>query len=135
MTAAARNAYAPLASAWACGAALLLSACASVTTPQPPATTAPIAPPPATTTPPPPPVRTPPPTALSFSSLAGWADEDHLAALNAFRAGCGVAKEPAMVRVCGLARDTMIRDEASARAFLEANFRPEPVGDEGLLTA
>ena len=40
-----------------------------------------------------------------------------------------------MVRVCGLARDTMIRDEASARAFLEANFRPEPVGDEGLLTA
>jgi len=130
MTAVVRNAYAPLASAWVCGAALLLSACASVTTP-PPATTGPVAPPPVTASP----TGAPTPTALSFSSLAGWADEDHLAALSAFRAGCGVAKEPAMARVCGLARDTAIRDEAGARAFLEAHFRPEPVGDEGLLTA
>lgn len=40
-----------------------------------------------------------------------------------------------MARVCGLAKATVIEDEPGARAFLEANFRPEPVGDEGLLTA
>jgi membrane-bound lytic murein transglycosylase A len=115
-------------------AALLLSACASVTTPTPPIATGPTssAPPPATTASPRP---ASPTAALSFSSLAGWGEEDHLAALNAFRAGCGVAKEPAMVRVCGLARASAVQDEPGARAFLEANFRLEPVGDEGLLTA
>jgi membrane-bound lytic murein transglycosylase A len=80
-------------------------------------------------------VTTLPPTALSFASLAGWATEDHLAALNAFRAGCGVAKDAALARVCGLARAGAIQDESGARQFLEANFHPEPVGDEGLLTA
>ncbi|UAL10673.1 murein transglycosylase A [Caulobacter segnis] len=124
------TAFAPLALA-----GLLLSACASVTTPLPPATPVPTPPPPPSTTVAPPPSTTPPPTALSFSSLAGWGEEDHLAALNAFRAGCGVAKEPAMVRVCGLARGSAVQDEPGARAFLEANFRPESVGDEGLLTA
>lgn len=116
-------------------AALLLSACASAVAPPPPVATDPTRPAPSTTVPPPPPATNPPATAMSFSSLAGWTDEDHLAALNAFRVGCGVAKEPAMVRVCGLARNTAIQDEAGARAFLEANFRPEPLGDEGLLTA
>ena len=113
--------------------ALLLGACAS-TTGTGPVATGPAPPPPA-------PPTTPPPSAvLTFSSLAGWADEDHLAALGAFRTGCGVAKDPAMSRVCGLARATAIEDEQGARAFLEANFRLEPVvqdggGDEGLLTA
>ncbi|MBO9546015.1 MltA domain-containing protein [Caulobacter sp.] len=114
-------------------AGLLLSACASAITPTPPVATGP-APPPPTSGIPSPPVL-PPPTALSFSSLAGWSEDDHLAALNAFRAGCGVAKDPALARVCGLAKATVIQDEQGARAFLEANFRPEPVGDEGLLTA
>jgi membrane-bound lytic murein transglycosylase A len=121
-------AFAPLALA-----ALLLSACASAITPTPPIATGPTPPPPTSGIPSPPVL--PPPTALSFSSLAGWSEEDHLAALNAFRAGCGVAKDPALARVCGLARNTVIQDKAGARAFLEANFRPEPVGDEGLLTA
>lgn len=111
-------------------AAMLLSACAS-TAPSASAGLGAVAPPPATVSPPAP--STSP--ALSFSSLTGWGEEDHLAALNAFRAGCGVAKEPAMARVCGLAKATVIQDEPGARAFLEANFRPEPVGDEGLLTA
>lgn len=112
--------------------ALLLSACASSVTP-PPVTTGSSLPPATTVTPPP--SATLPPTALSFSSLAGWSEEDHLAALNAFRAGCGVAKDPAMARVCGLARSAATQDEQGARLFLETNFRPEPVGDEGLLTA
>jgi membrane-bound lytic murein transglycosylase A len=129
------TAFAPLALA-----ALLLSACASAVAPPPPVATGPTPPPPGATVPTPPPATTLPPTALSFSSLAGWADEDHLAALGAFRAGCGVAKDPALARVCGLAKATAIQDEPGARAFLEANFRPEPVGpsgfgDEGLLTA
>ncbi len=122
------SAFAPLALA----VALLVSACASSVTPRPPVATGP-GPSFPTTVPPPP--STMPPTALSFSSLAGWGEEDHLAALNAFRAGCGVAKEPAMARTCGLARGSGIQDEQGARLFLEANFRPEPVGDEGLLTA
>ncbi len=122
-------AFAPLALA-----GLLLSACAS-TTSAPPVATGPTSVPPASTTTVPSPRTTQPATALSFSSLAGWTDEDHLAALSAFRAGCGVAKDPAMARVCGLAKATVIQDEQGARAFLEANFRPEPVGDEGLLTA
>lgn len=121
------HAFAPLALA-----ALLLSACASAVTP-PPATTGPTPPPPVTTTPPL--ATTPPATALSFSSLAGWADEDHLAALNAFRTGCAVAKDQVLAHVCGLARAAPASDKASARLFLESNFHPEPVGDEGLLTA
>ena len=123
------TAFAPVALA-----ALLLSACASTTSaPPPPIATGPTAPPPTTNTPPP--ASTRPATAVSFSSLNGWADEDHLAAFNVLRAGCGVAKDPAMARVCGLAKATVIQDQQGARAFLEANFRPEPVGDEGLLTA
>lgn len=118
------TAFAPLALA-----GLLLAACAST-----PATP-PVAPAPPVTAVPPPPPSPSSPAPLSFSNLAGWADEDHLAALNAFRAGCGAAKEPAMVRACNLARAATIRDAPDARAFLEANFQPEPVGDEGLLTA
>lgn len=121
-------AFAPLALA-----GLLLSACASAVSPTPPIATGPGVPPPPTTVPPPP--STLPPTALSFASLAGWSEEDHLAALNAFRAGCGVAKDASMVRVCATARAATVQDEPGARAFLEANFRPEPVGDDGLLTA
>jgi len=106
-----------------------------------------VTPPPAVTTvptppPPPPPSASAPPSAaaIALKDLPGWADEDHVAALDAFRAGCGVARDPAAVRVCGLARSASVRDELGAKAFLEANFRVEPVrqtsgGDEGLLTA
>jgi membrane-bound lytic murein transglycosylase A len=122
-------------------AALLLSACASVVAPP---AMAPPTPPPVQATPPAPtpPAQTPPaPLAvLSFADLPGWAHEDHVAALKAFQAGCGVSKEPALARVCGLARDTGASDPATARAFFEANFQPQAVGakeggDDGLLTA
>jgi membrane-bound lytic murein transglycosylase A len=123
------SALAPLAAA-----GLMLSACASVVSP-PPGAPGPAVPRSSPTVSPPQSVSTSPGAALSFADLTGWGQEDHLAALNAFRAGCGVAKEPAMARVCGLAKATLVQDEQGARAFLEANFRPEPVGDEGLLTA
>lgn len=119
------SAFAPLVLA-----GLLLSACASVTTPVPPIP-GPVSPP-ATT---PPPTTSPPVATLSFSSLPGWGEEDHLAALNAFRAGCGVSKDPALARVCGLAKASSAQNAATARTFLEANFRPQAIGDEGLLTA
>lgn len=132
----ASTAIAPLALA-----ALLLSACASVVAPPPPV--GPPAAPPAQETPrppapPPPPVA--PSATLSFADLPGWAQEDHGAALKAFQAGCGVSKDPAMSRVCGLARAADPSDAAAARAFFEANFQPQAVGqkdggDEGLLTA
>ena len=73
--------------------------------------------------------------ALSFADLAGWTQEDHLGALDAFRQGCGAAKEPAMVEVCRRARADRATDDAEARRFLESNFRPEVVPGQGLLTA
>jgi membrane-bound lytic murein transglycosylase A len=123
-------------------AALLLSACASVVTPPPPM--APPASPPAQETPRPQPPATQPPVApsatVSVSDLPGWGQEDHLAALKAFQAGCGVSKDPALARVCDQARAMSGADPAAARAFFEANFQAQPVGqkeggEDGLLTA
>lgn len=89
------------------------------TGPSPPSTTGPSAPEPA----------------VAFSSLPGWAQEDHLAALDAFRQGCGAAKDPAMAAVCRKARAERPADPLEARRFLEANFRPEPIPGQGVLTA
>ncbi|MBQ1543274.1 transglycosylase [Caulobacter sp. CCUG 60055] len=115
---------------------LLLYACATAPKPAPPV-------------PPRPPVEpsqggvaTPPPPAtaqLRFSDLPGWAQDDHAAALRAFQDGCGVAKPAALADACRRARALGPVDEAAARAYLEAHFRPEavvpPPGDKGgLLT-
>ena len=82
------------------------------------------------------PAPSPPPrVVLSWSQLPGWAEEDHLAALEAIRAACRVSKDPALAHACSRLRADPPIDEASARAFLEAGFRPEPVEGEGLLTA
>jgi membrane-bound lytic murein transglycosylase A len=72
---------------------------------------------------------------LSFNDLAGWSQEDHLAALDAFRQGCGAAKDPVLAEVCRRARAERPGGDAAARRFLEANFRPEAVPGQGLLTA
>jgi len=117
-------------------AALILSACATPMPSSPvaslptPARPVPAAPAPGSATP-----ATTTTVLLDFSTLAGWPDEDHLAALEAFRAGCGVSRDPDLTRVCQLARTGTVRDEPGARLFLEANFRPQAVGDQGLLTA
>ena len=106
-------------------AALLLYACATAPTPLPPRAriTAPN------------PAVSRPEAGLSFAALPGWTEEDHLAALRAFEAGCGVSKDPDLRAVCQRARALHSTDEAAARGFLEANFRAERVGDQGLLTA
>jgi len=113
-------------------AALTLAGCATQTPPAVPGPVVPIAPPPPVSSLPP--ASTDAPT-LAFATLAGWPDEDHLAALEAFRAGCSVSRDPDISRVCQLARSGTQRDEPAARLFLEANFRPQAVGDQGLLTA
>lgn len=111
---------------------LLTAACATTrdevptATPSPPAIAAP--PEPA------PPVSAAPP-ASGFAALEGWEDEDHAAALAAFRSTCGAGRGPALSAVCTRARALGPVSEAVARHFLEAHFRPEPVGGDGLLTA
>ncbi|CAN5468991.1 MltA domain-containing protein [soil metagenome] len=100
-------------------------------------TTTPIKPTGPTATGPEPGITTPSHSAqvTAFADLAGWAEEDHLGALDAFRQGCGVAKEPAMVEVCRKARANHPADDAEARQFLEVNFRPEQIPGQGTLTA
>jgi membrane-bound lytic murein transglycosylase A len=123
-------------------AAIALAGCATVPTSAPRAPPGPAAAvPPAPSTPPgPPPV---PPeageaasaNAEAFGALDGWADDDHALAFRAFVAGCGAAREPGLARVCQRATALGPLDEAAARRFLEANFRPYPLGEPGLLTA
>lgn len=114
---------------------LLLLALASCAT-RPPAPVpgpAPGRPPPARPVPPPyvPPVPARP---ESFADLPGWGAEDHLAGFEAFRATCGVAREPALAEICRRARSLGPVGQPEARAFLETNFRPERIGGEGVLT-
>ncbi len=70
-----------------------------------------------------------------LNSLAGWAMDDHLAALKAFQAGCGVARDPLWKAVCLRAKATPLTDDAAARAFFEANFQAEGGSPTGTLTA
>lgn len=116
-------------------AALLLFLAACATTPKtggqvvtPPAPTPVPAPQPPRPTPPPKP-------ALNFADLPGWDVEDHAAALAAWRETCGVAKDSDSAAACRKARALGPVDAATARRFLEETFRPEVVGDPGLLTA
>jgi membrane-bound lytic murein transglycosylase A len=86
-----------------------------------------------------PPAASPKPAAAAaqqpLSALPGWAEEDHLSALQAFQTGCAAAKEPAWKAVCRRAKEQTITDEASARAFFEDNFRADVRPATGLLTA
>lgn len=73
--------------------------------------------------------------ASNLPGLPGWSSEDHVAALDAFRAGCGVSKDAATGAVCRRATAAGRLSNADAKTFLEANFRAEPMGGDGLLTA
>lgn len=112
--------------------ALVLTACA---TPKAEVTLVPAPTAPAAPTPVQPALVAPSPAVSAFAALPGWEAEDHKAALAAFLGACGAARDPAVQQVCRRARALGPLDQAASRAFLEANFRPEPVGDTGLLTA
>lgn len=71
----------------------------------------------------------------SWSDLPGWAQDDHLSALQAFRAGCPVARDLELAIICQSARSAEIADTAMARRFFEQNFQPMRVEGEGVLTA
>jgi membrane-bound lytic murein transglycosylase A len=76
----------------------------------------------------------------TFADLKGWAEDDHLAALQAFRRSCpklGPAAD--LTRACAAAAVEGAEpwSRARARAFFEAHFRPHRVvhrAGEGLLT-
>jgi membrane-bound lytic murein transglycosylase A len=70
-----------------------------------------------------------------FGNLRGWGDDNHLAAFSAFRQACTAARDSATAEVCRRARSTNVGDDAQARSFFETNFRAEPVGPDGVLTA
>ena len=112
---------------------LILAACATPKTEGPvviPPVPAPASPTSPETTPAAPPVPT-----VSFADLPGWDADDHAAALDAWRATCNVAKDADSIALCRKARALGPVGAAAARAFLEANFRPAPLTEEGLLTA
>ncbi len=70
-----------------------------------------------------------------FAVLSGWLDDDHPAALRAFRSACRAAHDPALAPACAAAASVDPGSEAAARAFFERFFRPQLIGGEGLLTA
>jgi membrane-bound lytic murein transglycosylase A len=69
-----------------------------------------------------------------LTALRGWADDDHLAAWTAFRAGCGASREADMAAICAEARAMRALTEDQARRFFEARFRVEALPGEGVLT-
>ena len=75
--------------------------------------------------------------ATSLSALPGWDEDDHLAALLAFRDGCGVARSADWKAACTAARALADPDERTARHFLETRFvvQAGPVAPPGVLTA
>jgi membrane-bound lytic murein transglycosylase A len=119
----------------AVGLILLVAACA--TTPVSPETT------PAPT--PVAPLREPgpAPSAVSPSTLPGWSDEDHLAAFEAWAAGCTVARDAASRTQCDRAMQIKQTSKpvtpSAARAFFESGFTVVAAetadGGPGLLTA
>ncbi|MEH0074282.1 murein transglycosylase A [Pannonibacter sp. Pt2] len=79
-----------------------------------------------------------------FSSLKGWAQDDHLAALNAFLRFCSgdapgfgghAALQRALKATCRKAQDGRPAKDAAARAFFEQEFQPYRVDAEGFVTA
>ena len=116
---------------------LALAACATPAAPPLPSAPAPV---PAGPAPTPGPAA---PAGVSPATLPGWADEDHLAAFNAWTDSCRVARYPAAQVQC--ARAMQIRRTSKpvtpsmARAFFESGFSVAPAetedGGPGLLTA
>lgn len=121
-------------------AVLALSACATTppVAPSPPA----VIPAPAIAAVPVPGTPTVGPvTELDLTALPGWSHEDHLAAFNAWLAGCSVARDPAAAALCDRARTLALGpvSPSDARAFLEVGFVAVEArtddGSPGLMTA
>lgn len=67
--------------------------------------------------------------------MPGWAQEDHAAALAAWRQSCGLNPDLIAQEVCRQARALGPVDDDAARIFLEDHFRVDPLPGSGILTA
>lgn len=76
-----------------------------------------------------------PPRRVELSDLPGWAAEDHDAAFAAYRATCGIAREPMLASLCFRARLPEDVAPGDGRAFFERFFQAERFAGEGVLTA
>lgn len=65
---------------------------------------------------------------LRFVDLVGWAEDDHSAALESFRATCDLLTDPDWIPICNLAADAATTP-SSARQFFELFFRPIVIGE------
>jgi membrane-bound lytic murein transglycosylase A len=81
------------------------------------------------------PVTPPGPPPMAWADLPGWSGEDHLAALAAVRGACQSRRDPSIAGICQRLRAEPPADRNEARRFIEASFRLEPLGGQGLLTA
>ncbi len=115
-------------------AALVLAACATARPPEPePRPLPPAAPaPPMTPSLPPEP---PGPRVLELSALDGWGAEDHAAAFAAWRAVCGVSRDPGLKAACARAQEAPPLGAEASRTFFEASFLALQSPPEGTLTA
>ena len=70
---------------------------------------------------------------VPFEALVGWAEDDHVAAMDAFIETCQLLDDPQWLPICTLAQDY----PGSARSFFELFFRPVLIedGQPGLFTA
>lgn len=64
---------------------------------------------------------------MTFDDLPGWAEDDHLAALQSFLATCDLLDAPDWGPLCRMAPDAAQGPKA-ARAFFELFFRPVQIG-------
>ena len=64
---------------------------------------------------------------FDFEELAGWAADDHLAALQTFRQSCDLIKRPDWQPLCHVAQD-VDDNPAAARQFFELLFKPTLIG-------
>ena len=61
---------------------------------------------------------------LKFDDLAGWNDDNHAAALNAFLETCSINKDSEWAALCGLAKS-----RPNAKTYFEMFFRPVLIED------
>lgn len=64
---------------------------------------------------------------LRFSDLEGWDQDNHVEALESFRATCDLMTDPDWIPICNLAGDAG-STAAAARQFFELFFRPVVIG-------
>jgi membrane-bound lytic murein transglycosylase A len=78
--------------------------------------------------------------AASYADLPGWKNDDHAAALSAFRLGCeALARREPWRAACAAARSVPASNPAAARRYFETRFRPyralaDDGGETGLIT-